>query len=657
MRLSSALLAVGVVPAALALPVVTAAPAKAAPVAPKVFSVALSGVYTHGLQSVRGRKTPVLLTPQTRTKRFDLVAVTWAAGSAPSGSTVQVRVREHGAWSGWETLESDQDGPDAGSADATAQAAAQRDGSESLLVDAADALQVRVDGTRAPRAVRAELVDGGRSKADAQLPTLGARRASSTASADLAAPTIVTRAQWGADESIRGHDPSYTGTPNVGFIHHTASSNNYSPADAAAQVRAIYAYHVKYNHWSDIGYNYLVDQYGTIYEGRAGGIDKNVLGAHTGGFNSNSFAISELGDFGKMAAPDAMVESISQLMAWRLSIAHRDPNAIAHKVSAGGGTSRYKAGVGVDIPVISAHRDVGATECPGEYLYARMPDIRARVTALMGPSIFDPTLSPHTVPLAADGRAADGTVTLAAHTSDPQAWTMQVLDPTGAVVASQTGATTPDNLTIAAAWNRRVGALLAPPGAYAVTLSSTSGAGAVRSFTDVVTVASPAPVAPVPAPPVAAPAAPAAPVLPDPPAIAVIYTSNGERTRGGRAWSTACIDYQRTHRCAASAMSSTYVRSATTKKITHVVGMMLTGYGYTTPYTPAWDTNPYAAEGVKKLGARSWKVDCNVPSGPRICNVYAQTTVWSRVVRKGKVGFRQAPVWKLNRVYRLFVTK
>ncbi|RKS71463.1 uncharacterized protein with LGFP repeats [Motilibacter peucedani] len=658
MRPTTALLAVGILPAALALPVVTRAAPSPHAVAPRVSSVALSGVEARGLASVSGAHRPVLLSAQTPTTRFDLVAVTWAAGSQARDTAVQVRVRQHGAWTAWEALGQDDDGPDASSADARAQASGERAGSESLLVDGADALQVRVDGAHAPRAVRAELVDGGRSKADAALPELGASRAASSASADMAQPTIVTRAQWGADESLRHGGPYYTGTPKVGFIHHTASTNAYGPGDAAAQVRAMYAYHTKVHKWSDIGYNYLVDQYGTIYEGRAGGIDKNVLGAHTGGFNSDTFAISELGNFQTAQAPDAMVESVSQLMAWRLTLAHRDPNSIAHLVSAGGGTSKYKAGVGVDVPVVSGHRDVGATACPGANLYAKLPAIRARVSQLMGPMIFDPVVSPGKVGVGADGRAVPGQVAVSARTSDPQSWTLQVRDPSGAVVASSSGATTPDSLALTATWDLRVGGQQAPPATYALTLASTSPAGAVRSYDTTVTVGSAA-LTPTGA---VTPAPPSVPAVPEPPQLSVVYTSPGKRTQSGRAWSTTCVDYHSTHRCAASSMSSAYVRDAKTHKVRHVTAMMFTGYGYSQPWTSAWDANPYATTGMKTIDGRLWLVACNVPSGPRICTVQVRTTVWERVVvhhagAKDTVRFRQHERWKPNRVYRLFVNK
>ena len=126
-------------------------------------------------------------------------------------------------------------------------------------------------------------------------------------------------------------------------------------------VRGIYAYHVKSNGWSDIGYNFLVDRYGRAYEGRAGGIDRYVLGAHTGGFIKDSFAVSLLGDFTTVPPSEETLQTTSDLLAWKLGSAYREPTGTAVLVSAGGGTSRYPSGQSLVFDVISGHRDAGNT--------------------------------------------------------------------------------------------------------------------------------------------------------------------------------------------------------------------------------------------------------------------------------------------------------
>ena len=190
-----------------------------------------------------------------------------------------------------------------------------------------------------PQDLRVELVDPGTSEADLR-PT-----PRDVASAVEAQPTILTRADWGADESIREGSPSYNATVKVGFVHHTDTANGYSMAEVPAMLRSIYAYHVKSNGWSDIGYNYLVDRFGRLWEGRYGGITKNVLGAHTGGFNTDSFGTSLLGTFTTAVPPDAMLGSLEQLFAWKLGAYYREPLGKATLRSGGGGTSKYAAGV------------------------------------------------------------------------------------------------------------------------------------------------------------------------------------------------------------------------------------------------------------------------------------------------------------------------
>src|SRR5206468_8858593 len=109
-------------------------------------------------------------------------------------------------------------------------------------------------------------------------------------------PTIVPRSGWLADEKIKRARPRYAAALKLAIVHHTAGTNSYTPAQAAAIVRGIEVYHVKANGWNDIGYNFLVDRYGTVYEGRGGGIDKNVIGAHSLGFNNSTVGVSLIGN-------------------------------------------------------------------------------------------------------------------------------------------------------------------------------------------------------------------------------------------------------------------------------------------------------------------------------------------------------------------------
>ena len=128
-------------------------------------------------------------------------------------------------------------------------------------------------------------------------------------------PSVVSRAAWGANESIRCSEPTMTDPTKALTLHHTAGSNNYTQAEAAAQVRGIYQYHAQNLGWCDIGYNVLVDKFGTIYEGRYGGLENAVMGAHVGGFNSNTWGISAIGNYDKEEPSTEMLNSITSIAA------------------------------------------------------------------------------------------------------------------------------------------------------------------------------------------------------------------------------------------------------------------------------------------------------------------------------------------------------
>ncbi|WP_455712990.1 N-acetylmuramoyl-L-alanine amidase [Streptomyces phaeochromogenes] len=192
-----------------------------------------------------------------------------------------------------------------------------------------------------------------------------------------ARPRIVTRRGWGADETLRERNFSYTKTVKAAFVHHTASGNNYRCAQAPSVIRSIYRYHVKSSGWRDIGYNFLIDKCGNIYEGRAGGVAKPVMGAHTLGFNTNSMGIAVLGSFGTSNPPAAAVKAISKLTAWKLGLFGANPKGKTYLKSGGG--NLYRKGKNVRLNVISGHRDGFATECPGGRLYAKLGT--ARVTS------------------------------------------------------------------------------------------------------------------------------------------------------------------------------------------------------------------------------------------------------------------------------------
>ncbi|MCI3239705.1 FG-GAP-like repeat-containing protein [Streptomyces sp. 7R016] len=196
-------------------------------------------------------------------------------------------------------------------------------------------------------------------------------------------PPIISRAQWGADESTVDDPPSYIDKVQAVFVHHTVGSNSYSCAQSASLVRGIMAYHIQSNGWNDIGYNFLVDKCGQIFEGRAGGVDLPVMGAHTYGFNSYSTGIAILGDYQGDPAKGipagrptrATLESVARLAAWKLGQYGGNPTGTV-TLTAMGDTGVWKNGQQATLNTISGHRDAYATECPGDAMYAKLGEIR-----------------------------------------------------------------------------------------------------------------------------------------------------------------------------------------------------------------------------------------------------------------------------------------
>jgi len=195
-------------------------------------------------------------------------------------------------------------------------------------------------------------------------------------------PRIITRRGWGANEKLREKGFAYTKKVKAAFVHHTASGNGYRCSQAASVIRGIYRYHVKSMGWRDIGYNFLVDKCGNIYEGRAGGVAKAVKGAHTLGFNTNSMGIAVLGSFGSHKPPGAALKAIARLTAWKLGLYGANPRGKTYLKSGGG--NLYRKGKNVRLNVISGHRDGFATDCPGTQLYRKLGSARSTAARYQG---------------------------------------------------------------------------------------------------------------------------------------------------------------------------------------------------------------------------------------------------------------------------------
>ena len=191
-----------------------------------------------------------------------------------------------------------------------------------------------------------------------------------------AAPTIISRADWGADESMRRGTPLYDNGIRAGIVHHTATSNDYPPTASAGIVRGIYRYHTETLGWGDIAYNSLVDRYGQVFEGRFGGITRHVQGSHTGGFNQNTWAVAMIGTFDQVQPTPQQLRAVGLLLGWRLAMDAVDPEGAVRLTSAGGPYTRFPQGATPTLHNIFAHRDVGDTDCPGGLGYQCIDHIR-----------------------------------------------------------------------------------------------------------------------------------------------------------------------------------------------------------------------------------------------------------------------------------------
>ncbi|HEX2073397.1 MAG TPA: N-acetylmuramoyl-L-alanine amidase [Geodermatophilus sp.] len=372
----------------LVLPVYAAPSPQAEPVATSVDEVPMGSVDAPAPEAdvQEGTTEPVAGVPDTSpvltvsavdVAEFSLVGVTWAWDPAVTDTLVQIRVRDAaGAWGEWTEvgIEDAEQNPDADSGAQT------RGGTAPLWTGPSTAVEAELvtrSGAR-PTDVQLDLVDPGESAADASLTT---PEIQDTADAAMAMPPVYSRAQWGADESIRTWGPEYQSTIKAATIHHTADSNNYAATDVPAIMRSIYRYHTVSRGWGDIGYHVIADKYGRLWEGRYGGLASTVVGAHAGGFNTYTFGVSMLGNYDVAQPPQVMLDAVADIIAWKLSLYGIDPRGTTRLTSSGGGTSRYAAGTTVTVPTVFAHRDVGNTACPGAYAYPRMSDIRERVAS------------------------------------------------------------------------------------------------------------------------------------------------------------------------------------------------------------------------------------------------------------------------------------
>ena len=367
-----------------------------------------------------------LLTDPLEVDRFFVAGFTWTGGAdLPDGVRIYLRVRENGSWSPWYLSEAADSGRDDRATPGTGE----------FVTGGADAIQASVVGSSLPAGLKLALVpsrpqgeevlgaddltttqaaptpviedasatENQGTQVDPVAMTLPASPASVTrpAAASVAAPAaapaavpvvapaattanglpvaVTTRAEWGANASYMSWDPEYARAGHV-VVHHTAGTNSYSAGQSASIVRGIYYYHAVVLDWGDIGYNFLVDKFGTVFEGRSGSVaapaGRMSIGAHARGVNTGTMGISMMGDYSTVSPSDAQLSSVGKMAGWflkRAGISDVTGWAGLHVWT----TERYQAGSTISMPRILGHRDVGYTTCPGNVGYSKLGAIRA----------------------------------------------------------------------------------------------------------------------------------------------------------------------------------------------------------------------------------------------------------------------------------------
>lgn len=269
-------------------------------------------------------------------------------------------------WTAWTEVGmlDDEDGPDTG----TDEAAAYDDTgstSELFIGDEANFVQLEVPAQVGEIEIQLADASGANDSVFTRVSGWFNRSAVPAAEANDTPAWVTSRDQWGASEP-RNSIEYADGGVNMAVVHHTASSNNYSRDGVDNQLRIIQNYHMSLG-WSDIGYNVLVDKFGRVYEGRAGGFERAVIGAHASGFNTGSFGVAVMGDFSNEQAPQVAIDALTRVIGHKADLHGFNPTGSVQKN-------------GQSHPTVVGHQDVGQTACPG-LIQNRLPQIRANASS------------------------------------------------------------------------------------------------------------------------------------------------------------------------------------------------------------------------------------------------------------------------------------
>jgi hypothetical protein len=359
-----------------------------------------------GAAPTSAARTPPAMASRGWSAALDVDDGTQAVAASWTGAehgVVEVRGRAASSWTEWVPLEAEPDeGPDDAVRSSGGMAWFGSAGVASVEIRVADGslgdleLQsMRYEAPSGPAVVPGFLAGGGIAGAAASQPSIQPR-------------SSWTSSGWANTNSGCASGPiRAAGGVRFAVLHHTVNANTYAASDVPAMLASIRAYHTGTNGWCDIAYNFVIDRFGRIWEGRAGGVTQAIVGGHAQGFNTGSVGIAFLGQYEPSASPavahptSAARESAARLVAWKLGMNHLDPRGQVTVTS--GGSNRWPSGSHVTIGRVTGHRALGYTSCPGTYLYDLLPSIRTRAYLLQG---APPPPPPPSGPWAPFGSAA-----------------------------------------------------------------------------------------------------------------------------------------------------------------------------------------------------------------------------------------------------------
>ena len=365
--------------------------------------------------------------------QFTLAGVQW---ESPRSVLIELRARARGgAWSRWGVASTLGHGPDKPVSDALI--------GEAVWTGSADYVELR--SSRPLRGVRLHFVNVEQAATATAADAAALPLAQPVLDAGPGQPAIIARSAWAGSHAPPSVVPGY-GEVMMAFVHHTDSLNDYSSVEVPAIIDGIYVYHRYVRGWHDIGYNFVIDLYGRIWEARLGGIDQAVVGAQAGGYNLESTGVAMIGTFSDVLPSAAALSSLQRLLAWKLSL-HGVPT-LGHVTvvvdPADYFYTPFRPGQHVSLPRVAGHRDGCTTDCPGNVLYYHLPAIRPLVHELAGSPARITLSAPSkpgsaSVPVEVSGRLTDlGGSPIAGAPIELQQFAVTLEDTTETTVATAT---------------------------------------------------------------------------------------------------------------------------------------------------------------------------------------------------------------------------